>query len=59
MPRRLALALCAAVLLVACGGSEPRPSASASASGASVAPARLEACDDGGSGGVMIRGVCL
>jgi major membrane immunogen (membrane-anchored lipoprotein) len=57
MPRRLALALCAAVLLVACGGSEPRPAASAA--GASVAPARLEACDDGGSGGVMIRGVCL
>jgi hypothetical protein len=55
MPRRLALALCAAVLLVACGGSEPRPAAS----GASVAPARLETCDDGGSGGVMIRGVCL
>lgn len=58
MPRRLALAFCAAVLLVACGGSEPRPAASAAA-GASVAPARLEACDDGGSGGVMIRGVCL
>jgi hypothetical protein len=57
MSRRLALALCAAVLLVACGGSEPRPAASAS--GASVAPARLDACDDGGSGGVMIRGICL
>lgn len=56
MPRRLSLALCVAVLLAACGGSEPRRAAS---SEASVAPARVESCDDGGSGGVMIRGVCL
>lgn len=56
MRRALALLLSAA-LLAGCAGSPPpapkqqiRPT---------VTPAGYKACDDGGSGGVMIDGICL
>lgn len=48
--------LFASLWLVACGSPEP-----AAGPAASVAPASAQAipCDDGGSGGVLIDGVCL
>ena len=51
---RLLLPLLLGVLLGACG-SAPAP---APTSGA-PAPTTLRGCDDGGSGGVLIDGVCL
>ncbi len=52
MRNALALIVAAAVL-AGCGG-QPPPQA-----GATPASVRLVPCDDGGSGGVMIDGVCL
>ncbi len=47
MLRHLALALIVGSMLAACGAtSNPEPS-------------RMRSCDDGGSGGVVIDGVCL
>lgn len=43
--RRLALAMLVSALLAGCGGGGETP--------------RYRSCDDGGSGGVMIDGVCL
>ncbi len=46
--------LFATLWLGACGSPEPAPGPAVTA-----APARAVACDDGGSGGVLIDGVCL
>ena len=53
----LALLLASAVLLPACGG--PQPARDAPPQSPQAAPVVLTPCDDGGDGGVMIRGVCL
>jgi len=56
MPRRLALAFALGALVCACGSGSPGGGLATSA----AAPvARPVACDDGGSGGVMVHGVCL
>jgi ABC-type glycerol-3-phosphate transport system substrate-binding protein len=48
MRHRLVMLVAAGLLLAACGG------------GGAPAPAmKLQPCDDGGSGGVIIDGVCL
>jgi uncharacterized lipoprotein YajG len=52
---RLVLMLAAAALAAGCG-SPPTIRSTAPASPASL---QMAACDDGGSGGVMIDGVCL
>ena len=52
MRNALAMIVAAAVL-AGCGG-QPQPQA-----GATPASVPLVPCDDGGSGGVMIDGVCL
>ena len=52
MLRGLALIILAAALAAGCAG-QPQPPA------ATPASMPLVACDDGGSGGVMIDGVCL
>ena len=48
--------LFAGLVLTACGSSQPERAASPAVT---VAPARAIPCDDGGSGGVLIDGVCL
>jgi hypothetical protein len=52
MLRGVALIMVAAALVTGCAG-QPQPTA------ATPASMPLVACDDGGSGGVMIDGVCL
>ncbi len=54
MSRGLVL-LMSSLWLAACGAPAPPPAAPT----ATVAPVRAIPCDDGGSGGVMIDGVCL
>lgn len=51
----LILLMISATLLTACGGA-PQSSGTAAARPTKVA---LKPCDDGGSGGVLIDGVCL
>ena len=53
MLRKLALIVAAATVATGCAGPAPQRS---SAPGAAMP---LVACDDGGSGGVLIDGVCL
>ncbi|MER2508636.1 hypothetical protein [Amaricoccus sp.] len=50
--------LFASLWLAACGSSEP-PSEPSSGPSVTAAPVRAVPCDDGGSGGVLIDGVCL
>ncbi len=50
--------LFASLWLVACGSPEP-PAGPAVSVAPNPTPARAIACDDGGSGGVLIDGVCL
>lgn len=62
MRRALSFALAAALLAGCGGGSEPparRQSVAASAPEPAPLKVRHDPCDDGGSGGVMIDGVCL
>lgn len=57
MRRKLALlVLASTVSLAGCGGGG---SQAPSTRGDAPAPVRHVPCDDGGSGGVMIHGVCL
>lgn len=51
MPRPILLCLVFGFLLAACGGG--------GSGGGSGAGPQARGCDDGGSGGVMIDGVCL
>ena len=53
----LALLLASVVLIPGCGG--PQPARDAPPQSPQAAPVVLTPCDDGGDGGVMIRGVCL
>jgi hypothetical protein len=52
MCRVLALILVGSLVLAGCGGQRQQPAATPTT-------VKLVPCDDGGSGGVMIDGVCL
>jgi len=53
MPRSFVLMAIAVALLAGCGSPQPQPQPGGPRTVA------LQPCDDGGSGGVLIDGVCL
>ena len=59
MLRSLVMLVAAGALLAACASKAPAPAAQTATAPAALPAEKLQRCDDGGEGGVMIRGVCL
>ncbi|MFO1141045.1 MAG: hypothetical protein U1E59_01435 [Amaricoccus sp.] len=59
MLRSLVMMAAAGALLAACASTAPAPAAQTAVAPAAMPAEKLQRCDDGGEGGVVIGGVCL
>ncbi|MFO1210793.1 MAG: hypothetical protein U1E40_16515 [Amaricoccus sp.] len=59
MLRSLVMLAAAGALLAACASTTAAPVVQTGAVPAALPAEKLQSCDDGGEGGVVIHGVCL